>query len=585
MQDAKEEIRSRLNIEEVIGEYVQLSRAGRSMKGLSPFNDEKTPSFMVSPDKHVWYDFSSNRGGDVFSFIMEIEGLDFRGAMELLAQKAGVDMSQYQSGDRAIGDKKKRLLKLLEVATTYYHQTLAKNPRALEYVFKERGFDKEIVQKFKIGFAPDTRQAAVDFLLKRGFSRTEIQEAGMTNQRGGDLFRSRIMIPLSDGTGQVIGFTGRILGEDKKAPKYLNTPQTLLYDKSRHVFGLHLAKEAIRKNDLAVFVEGNLDVVSSHQVGVTNVVAAAGTALTEQHLKVVKRLTSNITLSFDGDRAGLAATERSIPLGQMLDLDLKIISLPNEVKDPDELIKKDPKLWQEAIAQSQSVMEWLLEAYAKRYDLKTAEGKRHFSSACFHIIQKITNPIEQEHYLRLVADRIETTLEVTTHRFNNMNDKSEETPVKKQPKPVTLDRNIHSQEDAMISLIIIDGSVRPLLVELGQDDIQSTEGWQLVKYLQGTPEANILESLPLALQPLETYVKVGTLRAEARYTSWTSLDRYDETARLIRAIKNETKQRKKQRLMDELREAESSLDVARANLLRQELTNLIKEMRSGKPGK
>jgi DNA primase len=309
MQEAKEEVRAKLAIEDVIGEYVQLKRAGRNFKGLSPFSGEKTPSFYVSPDKNIWHDFSSNKGGDVFSFVMEVEGLDFREALELLARKAGVDLSVYDNaGSRERAALKKRLLEAHKWAAQYYQQSLVQNQRALEYVFKKRGLNKEVVQDFLLGYAPDSGDALVKFLEKKGFKKRELEQAGLTNRYGGDLFRGRMMVPLMDAAGQVIGFTGRIITSDPKAPKYLNTPQTLLYDKSRHVFGLSQAKEAIRTNDYAVVVEGNLDVVSSHQAGIKGVVATAGTALTEYHLKALSRLTQNVRFSFDGDRAGLAAT-------------------------------------------------------------------------------------------------------------------------------------------------------------------------------------------------------------------------------------------------------------------------------------
>ena len=309
MQDAKEEIRARINIEDVIGEYVQLKRAGRNFKGLSPFTGEKTPSFYVSPDKNIWHDFSSNKGGDVFSFVMEVEGVDFRGAMDILAKKAGVDLSAYSSkGAQEIARRKRRLLEAHELATQYYQQSLVRNQHAVDYVFKKRGLSKEIVQNFRIGYAPSNGDALVSFLTKKGFTKQELSQAGLTNRFGGDLFRGRMTVPLMDSSGQVIGFTARIITDEPNAPKYLNTPQTLLYDKGRHVFGLSQAKEAIRQNDYAVIVEGNLDVVSSHQAGVRQVVATAGTAMTEHHLKALVRLSPHARLAFDGDAAGLAAT-------------------------------------------------------------------------------------------------------------------------------------------------------------------------------------------------------------------------------------------------------------------------------------
>jgi len=219
MQDAKEEVRSRLNIEDVIGEYVQLKRAGRNFKGLSPFSGERTPSFFVSPDKHIWHDFSSNKGGDVFAFVMEVEGMDFRQALEHLARKAGVDLSMYENkGNQELAQKKRRLLEAHALAAKYYQQSLLSNQHAIDYVFKKRGLSKQIMQEFMIGYAPTTGDALVLFLTKKGFSKRELADSGLTNRYGGDMFRGRMMVPLMDSTGQVIGFTARIIVDDPKAP-------------------------------------------------------------------------------------------------------------------------------------------------------------------------------------------------------------------------------------------------------------------------------------------------------------------------------------------------------------------------------
>jgi DNA primase len=221
----------------------------------------------------------------------------------------------------------------------------------------------------------------VQFLRKKGFTNQELSDGGLTNRFGGDLFRGRMMVPLMDASGQVIGFTGRILQDEPNAPKYLNTPQSPLYDKSRHVFGLSQAKESIRKNDYTVVVEGNLDVVSSHQVGIKQVVATAGTAMTESHLKALVRLSPNVRLAYDGDAAGLAATERSIPIAQNVGTELTIISLPDDVKDPDELIQKGVQLWQQSIDEAEGVVDWLLRQYTKRENMDVAQGKRRFTTS------------------------------------------------------------------------------------------------------------------------------------------------------------------------------------------------------------
>ena len=427
--DAKEEVRARLNIEDVIGEYVQLKRAGRSFKGLSPFTSEKTPSFFVSPDKNIWHDFSSNKGGDVFAFVMEAEGMDFRQALEFLAKKAGVELSDYEPAhakERAA--RKKRLLIANQLAARFYQQCLLHNQHAMEYVFRVRKLSKQVVADFQIGYAPDSGEALVRALAKKGFSRRELNDAGLLNRFGGDMFRGRMMVPLMDSSGQVIGFTGRIIGDVPNAPKYLNTPQTLLYDKGRHIFALSQAKQAIRQAGFIVMVEGNLDVVSSHQVGVKNVVATAGTAMTEQHVRAVKRLTGDVRLAYDGDKAGVAATERAITLASQAGVELTIISLPEQYKDPDELIQADVSLWQRAIDTAEPAVDWILRQYAARLDLDTAAGKRNFTTAALGVIRLLSDPVEQEYYLTRTAELAQTSVETVRAKFAG--GKTREKPLK-----------------------------------------------------------------------------------------------------------------------------------------------------------
>ena len=401
MQDAKEEVRGRLAIEDIIGEYIELKRAGRNFKGLSPFTAEKTPSFFVSPEKNIWHDFSSNKGGDIFSFIMEVEGLGFREALELLARKANVDLSLYKTDKhRDIAKKKQRLFEINKWAAKFFQHQMINNRSAVEYIFKKRKINKNIAMRFSVGYAPNKNNILVDFLKKKGFTPQEISEAGLSNRFGGDLFKNRMMIPLMDVSGGIVGFTGRIIEDDPNAPKYLNTPQTLLYDKSWHVFGLAQAKESIRQHDYAVIVEGNLDVVSSHQAGINYVVATAGTAMTIHHLKIIGRFSKNIRLAFDSDKAGLAATERAISIAQEAGIDLSVISLPDYAKDPDELIQRDPKLWQGAIDAYEPAVDWILRQYYKNNDISTAAGKRAYTTAGLAVIHNLQDPVERDHYLR-----------------------------------------------------------------------------------------------------------------------------------------------------------------------------------------
>lgn len=579
--DAKEEVRARLNIEDVVGEYMQLKRAGRHFKGLSPFSGEKTPSFFVSPDKNIWHDFSSNKGGDIFSFIMEVEGVDFRGALELLARKAGVELADYESvSSQELAKRKKRLLHAHELAAHYYQQCLLRNRHAMDYVFSQRGLDRQVVTDFLVGYAPDSGTALVNALTKKGFTKNELADAGLTNRYGGDLFRGRMMIPLMDGAGQVVGFTGRIIGDVEGVPKYLNTPQTLIYDKGRHIFGLSQAKEAIRSNAYTVVVEGNLDVISSHQAGIRQVVATAGTAMTEHHLKAIKRLSGDVRLAYDGDKAGLAATERAIGIASQVGVDLTIITLPDAAKDPDELLRQSPAKWQQAIAASIPAVDWVLGQYAARLDMLSAAGKRSFTTAGLAIVSNLTDAVERDHYERKIANMTGTSLAAVQAKLANT--KSERPTLKLvKASQSREDAPDYSLEDNLLAIAMIDGPSQELLTHLQFDLLHGDERQALARYLaahHGMP----ITDVPEVLQKYDTYVKIVLLRADTRYAEWDSNDRYFETARLLRQIEHEHKKQIRDKLVAELRHAEAADDEIAANRLRQDVNKLIKEIARGK---
>ncbi len=575
MNDAKEEVRARLNIEDVIGEYVQLKRAGRNLKGLSPFTDERTPSFMVSPEKQIWHDFSSGKGGDIFTFVMLVEGMDFRQSLEHLARKAGVDLSLFSSGDGRTAKRRARAREALKLAASFYQQNLVKNSAALKYAVKKRRLNRQTIGDFVIGYAPDQGDALTKALEKRGFSRRELADAGLVNRFGGDLFRGRMMVALSDSSGEVVGFTGRIIRDDPRAPKYLNTPQTLLFDKSRHIFGLYQAKEAIRKSDAAVIVEGNLDVVSSHQAGVKNVVATAGTAMTLQHLKALSRLAGRIRLAFDGDRAGVSATERAINLAQEIGVELEVVSLPDDVKDPDELIQKDAALWQAAVERAQPAVDWVIARHAEMEDLATAEGKRRFSTTALRIVRSLKDPVEQEHYLAVISEKTGasiTALKAKLTGERTVNQQLRKTKIdKEKPHPVQ-----DETEDMLAGLAASEKTVRRWLAAISGEMLENDNARQLIGYLRKNLDID-LSNIPQGLQKIEQYVKIVQLKSESRYANWEQKSLDEEMARLVRQITIKHRENQKNQLLTQLREAEAAGDEVLSQRLRQNLNQLIKE--------
>jgi DNA primase len=537
--DAVQEVKSRLNIEDVISEYVQLKRTGRNFKGISPWTNEKTASFIVSPEKQIWHDFSSGRGGDMFSFVMEMEGLDFRGALEHLARKAGVDLDQFQTSKPGPSTQlKNQAIKVLELSAKFYQKQLTANNPALQYLLKDRGFTRETLLAWQLGYAPNTGFALTNFLTKQGFTTDDMKRAGIIFQRArhsSDMFRGRIMIPLSDASGQIIGFTARLLAKDDDAPKYINTPQTITYDKSRNVFGLHLAKEAIRKDGFVVVVEGNMDVVASWQAGVTNVVASAGTAMTEQHLKALKRFTGDVRLSFDADRAGIAATERVIPLAQKTGVQLKIISIKDpEAKDPDELIRKDVHFWNQAIEQAQPAPDWLIERYSDELDLSTAVGKKAFTDALLTTIRQLGDPVEQEHYLKEIAKLTDTSLEAVTAKFSHQ---AETIVTLKRPKfsgePIDKTQLEYQKlQDHFLSMVLLQPKIRQLLDNLKPDVFTDGQARELFKFLISNPDFKGDPKIAAKLQGISDYVKIISLQFEELYQDLPLADLQEQAAKL-----------------------------------------------------
>ncbi|MGI9028286.1 MAG: DNA primase [Candidatus Saccharimonadales bacterium] len=574
--DAVSEVKSRLSIEDVISEYVQLKRAGKNFKGLSPFSAEKTPSFVVSPEKQIWHDFSSGRGGDMFTFIQEVEGLDFKGSLELLARKAGVDLEQFQSKGSNKGPDKERLYSLLDATAKFYQVQFSTNKEAYEYIFKKRGYTKQTVLDFRIGYSPDGGRAATDYLLGKKFTEAELHAAGVSVERQGrtrDMFRGRIMVPLSDPFGQVIGFTARILKDVEGAPKYINTPATPLYDKSRHIYGLHLAKKAIQKEKIAVMVEGNLDVIASHQAGITNVVAAAGTALTEMQLKALSRLTPDVRLAFDQDKAGIAAAERAIPIAGKLGISLSIVTIPSG-KDPDELISQDPALWTDAISQSEPALDWLLKTYQERLDLTAAAGKRQFSDVSLAIVKLLSDPVEQDHYIQKIAALTEVHADSLRAKLSNVADeKIRHKAVKPAPQNVSVpfieDRRA---QERFLSIVLMLPATRQYLDLTNKHMFNGSDAQTVATFLQTNRDFDGKVAEAPGLQPILDYVKILSLQFEELYGEIDTTELQYEAARLRATVIDHFVKKQNQIIRQKLKNAsedEAADLLARVNKLNQ----------------
>ncbi len=419
--DAVQDIKGRLDIVDVVSEYIPLKPGGSgAFKANCPFHQEKSPSFYVSRPRQSWHCFGCDQGGDSISFVMRMEGMEFREALELLAQKAGVILPKFD-GEKAT--QRKRLQEVNEIAMKFFRASFQNLPTAehARTYFTKRGVDDLTADLFQIGYAPESWDALTVALQSKGVTESELLLAGLVGKRENgsgvyDRFRNRLMFPIADVHGNIVGFTGRILTDSKEEAKYVNTPETSLYRKSAVLYGLDKAKGEIRRQDLAVIVEGNMDVVGSHQFGMTQVVASSGTALTTEQLALLKRFTSNLSIAFDQDNAGNAATIRGLDLARAQDFNIKVITLPPEAgKDPDDAVRKNPELWKQAIKDAVGIMEWIYrDAFRKaegdeRKQAGEAENKKHIAHDVLVEIRRIADPVERDHWIKKLAKDLDVS--------------------------------------------------------------------------------------------------------------------------------------------------------------------------------
>lgn len=421
-QAVKEEIKDRAGVVDIIGGYVTLKKAGVNFTGLCPFHHEKSPSFVVSPHRQMWHCFGCGEGGDVISFVMKREQLDFIEALRLLADRVGLTLPKFS---RQGSDDRDAVLDALDAAARFYHALLGTThgKTAMAYLTR-RGLMPSSIDSFRLGFAPQAWDVLTTALTKKGYSTDILEKAGLVlkNSTGRyyDRFRERIMFPLCDHAGHVVGFTGRVLSNDQPGGKYVNSPQGLVYDKGRLLYGLHFAKDAIRTAGNIVVVEGNMDVVASHQAGVSHVVAVSGTALTPHHIALLKRFTDKVVLCLDTDGAGVRATLRSIDTLLAHGVYPQIIRLPEGIKDPDECVKKDPELWKRAIAQAIPFFDFLFDYYTKNEDISQIAVRSRVAHTLMKSLRNITDPIVQDGWLHALADRLAVTEQVIREVFRTI---------------------------------------------------------------------------------------------------------------------------------------------------------------------
>ena len=407
MADTVQQIKDRLSIVDVVGQYVKLQRSGTSLRARCPFHAEKTPSFFVSPERGTYHCFGCNVGGDIFSFVQAVEGLDFKGAMKVLADKAGIEIV-YERGGKEKKDERERLFELMEAATIFYTSRLS--PEALSYL-RERGLAESTVQSFRLGLAGSGWSDLTEHLKGKKYTEKEMLDAGVVkkNERGSlmDKFRNRIIFPIADSAGRIVGFSGRSFGKDASpdAPKYLNSPETPLFHKSRILFAFDRAKATMRKHNFAILVEGQMDLLASHQAGWPNTVAASGTAFTHEHAQLLKRLADNVVLALDADEAGIKAAGKAARAALQGGLNVKVARLPQGLDPADFIRKEGGEKWREAIRKSKDVITFLLDVLEEHLK-DTGKFRRAAETVVLPYLSDVQSPIERDAYLREVARRI-----------------------------------------------------------------------------------------------------------------------------------------------------------------------------------
>ncbi len=411
-----DEIKAKLNILDIVQAYIQVQKAGNNYRALCPFHNEKTPSLFISPDKQVWHCFGCGKGGSIFQFVMEIEGIDFSEALRMLAQKAGVELKKY---DKNFYTKRSKILEINQIALNFYVNALYNTKggeAALTYLIN-RGLSEETIKDFQIGYAPNNWRALTYLLKKRKIADKDIIISGFgikSPNKNGDLidrFRGRIMFPIFSANDEIIAFSGRILPQleikkdGTKEAKYVNTPNTVLYEKSATLYNLNKARDFIKKEKFAILVEGNLDMILSYQAGIKNVIAPCGTALTLDHLKILKRYVQKLYLAFDSDEAGIEAAKRAVQLCVANDVSVKLI-LITEGKDPADLIKKNPSLWSLAVEQAVDAIEFYFNIAAKKFPDDNLDNKKKIIEDLAWFINAIKNPIDKSYWIKILSEKI-----------------------------------------------------------------------------------------------------------------------------------------------------------------------------------
>lgn len=483
MENQIEQVKQKTDIVAIIGERIKLTKAGKHYKALCPFHGEKTPSFTVSPELQIFKCFGCGESGDAYSFLEKFEGMEFGEALKYLADRAGIKLIRLNIGD---SDEKQILLSANDLAAKYYHYLLTKHnagKKALLYVLQTRGINKDSIETFNLGFAPDNQTALKQFLIKRKYKLVDLEKAGLVAY-GKDRFRGRLIFPLQNQSGTVVGLAGRIMpgpAADKIA-KYINSPETPIYHKSSILYGLNLTRPYIKKANQAIVVEGEIDLISSYQVGIKNIVAIKGTALTEEQVRILSRLCSEIILALDADLAGDAASRRGIAIAQNAGLNIRVMR-QSKFKDPDELARNDPQGYKKALEEAIDIWDFFITSAITKYDSSTGAGKSAISRDLIPLFSQITDEIVLAHYISELAGKINVPPEAVSSQIEKYKKTSKvETVIASENKEPGRPSREQLLEEQLLSFAF--ASTPDILLTLSDVEIKSNFAKKLILRLQ-----------------------------------------------------------------------------------------------------
>ncbi|MFA5310274.1 MAG: DNA primase, partial [Candidatus Paceibacterota bacterium] len=569
-----EEIKSRLNIVDVVGSYIKLEKAGINYRARCPFHSEKSASFFVSPSRQLWHCFGGcNEGGDVFKFVMKIEGVEFIDALKMLADRAGVQLKKESADYQKMKSERQVLIDLCERATKFFTAQLEKSKTGLEaqqYLLK-RGLKEETIKGWRMGYAPDTWTGLSDYLIGQGFSRDSIVNAGLGIKKDSskffDRFRSRIMFPIFDLNSSVIGFTGRVFNSEDEA-KYLNTPNTLLYDKSRALYGMDKAKMEIRQKDFCVLVEGNVDCIMSHQSGVANCIAVSGTALTPIHLGIIKRYTSNLVLAFDMDLAGNKATMKGIDMALKNGFNVKVISMVAEKDPADIILLEGESKWVALVNSAKPINQFYFDLAFKNRNPESLEDKKKIVSDLLPIFKKIDNNIEQSYWIEELSNKLKIKDEDIRTEMKKV--KIEESSSEEVKNIVNNSKKTRREllEEGLLSIALIDSSfIKDLDVSLFSP---------LVKEIFGKLRENPLITTEELLKGFEdnNFLNYILIKSELLKDAGIELDK--EWEKCLYEIGSLSQKEERSRLAHEIKEKEGSGSFEQVKELLLKFNKLIK---------